>query len=162
MRNPLLLLAGHDILELACDYISSFQLRLMLNTRPPGGSLVRESEREVAYRDVDAGIERSISLHVAQSLGDSRAHFQDIHTDGQSRSHFGHHFGDQIITNQYYNNVPTQGPTERQKKPPPLILPFARDRKFIGREDTLSSIDLALGQDSNVRRAALTGLGGVG
>jgi len=43
-----------------------------------------------------------------------------------------------------------------------MLIPFARDDDFVGREDVITKIDQTFSKCQNVRRAALSGLGGVG
>ncbi|KAM0795974.1 hypothetical protein BDR22DRAFT_919141, partial [Usnea florida] len=45
---------------------------------------------------------------------------------------------------------------------PIILMPFAQDKDFVGREDILKSIDEGFSQSTTLRRIALAGLGGVG
>lgn len=43
-----------------------------------------------------------------------------------------------------------------------VVMPFAQDRDFVGREDILTSLDEGFSQPTSLRRMALAGLGGIG
>lgn len=112
--------------------------------------------------DSGAGTSARAALNKLNISDDHRVHYKDIRTSGRSRNHLGHHFGDQniIAQNVSYYGSPRQAKAEG--KPRSFILPFARDKKFVGRENILRIIENALDEAPNVRRVALTGLGGVG
>lgn len=43
-----------------------------------------------------------------------------------------------------------------------VVMPFAQDEDFVGREDTLTGLDEGFSQSRSCRRMALAGLGGIG
>ena len=43
-----------------------------------------------------------------------------------------------------------------------IVMPFAQDKDFVGREDILTNLDEGFSQSSSYRRMALAGLGGIG
>lgn len=43
-----------------------------------------------------------------------------------------------------------------------VLMPFAQDKDFVGREDILTSLDEGFSQSTTLRRMALAGLGGIG
>ena len=43
-----------------------------------------------------------------------------------------------------------------------VVMPFAQDKDFVGREDILMSLDEGFSHSTSLRRMALAGLGGIG
>ncbi len=43
-----------------------------------------------------------------------------------------------------------------------VVMPFAQDKDFVGREDILTSLEKGFSQPTTLRRMALVGLGGIG
>lgn len=110
----------------------------------------------MAKRKRSSGAEQSV-------LSGSSGHlYQDIHTSGQSRNHLGDHHGDHNINAHNVNYFTSPQLPQLPRKTPSLILPFARDRNFVGREDVLTRVDEAFDEAPTVKRVALTGLGGIG